>query len=172
MKQNRIINIADAKLANNGDGRDFLAKIARMGPSLGSTGLGCTLTVLPPGKRAYPFHRHHVIDEMFYVLDGKGTCRIGEESLPVRAGDLIAAPAGAEPHQIVNTSDKDLRYLAFSTIGSVDICEYPDSGKMAAAAGVRNADFTTATFKTMGRVQPAGYFEGEVEKEAQHANQN
>lgn len=57
MTQNRILNNADAKLADNGDGKDFMAKIARMGPALGSTGLGCTLTVLPPGKRAYPFHR-------------------------------------------------------------------------------------------------------------------
>jgi uncharacterized cupin superfamily protein len=162
MEPKRIMNLEKAKLADNGDGKHFVAKIARLAPALGSTGLGCTLTVLPPGKRAYPFHRHHVIDEMFYVLEGEGTCRIGEESLPVRAGDLIAAPAGAEPHQIVNTSAKDLRYLAFSTIGSVDICEYPDSGKMAAAAGIRNADFTTATFKAMGRVQPAGYFEGEA----------
>jgi len=169
MNHKRILNIADAKLADNGDGKDFAAKIGRLGPALGSTGLGCTLTVLPPGKRAYPFHRHHVIDEMFYVLEGRGTCRIGGESLPAREGDLIASPAGTEPHQIVNTSDKDLRYLAFSTIGSVDICEYPDSGKMAAAAGIRNADFTTATFKAMGRVQPAGYFEGEAPKESQPA---
>lgn len=162
MQHKRILNIADAKLADNGDGKDFVAKIARMGPALGSTGLGCTLTVLPPGKRAYPFHRHHVIDEMFYMLEGEGTCRIGEESFPVKAGDLIASPAGAEPHQIVNTSGKDIKYLGFSTIGAVDICEYPDSGKIAAAAGIKNADFTTATFKAMGRVQPAGYFDGEA----------
>ena len=165
MQQKRILNLAEATLADNGDGKDFVAKIARLGPALGSTGLGCTLTVLPPGKRAYPFHRHHVIDEMFFVLEGEGTCRIGEASLPIKAGDLVASPAGTEPHQIVNTSGKDLRYLGFSTIGSVDICEYPDSGKIAAAAGIRNADFTTATFKAMGRVQPAGYFDGEAPKE-------
>jgi uncharacterized cupin superfamily protein len=96
-----------------------------------------------------------------YIIDGEGTYRIGEESFSVRSGDLIAAPAGAEAHQIINSSSIDLRYLAFSTLGSVDIVEYPDSGKMAAAAGIRNADFSTATYKTLGRVQPAGYFEGE-----------
>jgi hypothetical protein len=47
------------------------------------------------------------------------------------------------------------RYLSFSTLGSVDMVEYPDSGKM--AAGIRNADFSTATYKAMGHVQPAGY---------------
>jgi uncharacterized cupin superfamily protein len=117
--------------------------------------------IVPPGKRAYPFHRHHVIDEMFYVLSGEGHCRIGEEILPVRAGDLIAAPAGMEAHQLVNTSSADLRYLSFSTLGGADIIDYPDSGKVAAAAGVKNADLSTATIKVMGRVAPADYFDGE-----------
>ena len=123
------------------------------------------LTVVPPGKRAFPFHRHHVIDELFYVVEGKGTCRIGDPSFPVRAGDLIAAPAGAEAQQIVNSSNGELRYLTFSTLGAVDIVECPDFGKMAAAAGIRNADFSTATYKTMGRVQPAGYIDGEATKD-------
>jgi uncharacterized cupin superfamily protein len=165
MSQRRIINIADVALADNGDGKDFVARIGRVGAGLGSTGIGCMLTVVPPGKRAFPFHRHHVIDELFYIIEGEGTCRIGDASFPVRAGDLIAAPAGAEAHQIVNSSESDLRYLALSTLGSVDIVEYPDSGKMAAAAGIRNADFSTATYKTMGRVQPAGYFDGEGRKD-------
>jgi uncharacterized cupin superfamily protein len=120
------------------------------------------VTVVPPGKRAFPFHRHHVIDELFYILEGEGTCRIGDRTYPVRAGDLIASPAGTEAHQLVNSSNRELRYLSFSTLGSVDIVEYPDSGKMAAAAGISNADFSTATYKALGRVQPAGYFDGET----------
>jgi uncharacterized cupin superfamily protein len=164
MAERRIIHLSEIELGDTGDGKDFVAKVGRIGPLLGSKGLGCTLTVVPPGKRAYPFHRHHVIDEMFYVIEGAGECRIGEASFAIRAGDLIASPAGTEAHQIVNTSEKELRYLAFSTIGAVDICEYPDSGKMAAAAGIRDADFKTATFVAMGRVQPAGYFDGETPK--------
>ncbi len=162
MDQRRIINISDVPLTDNGDGKNFVARIGRAGPALGSKGIGCMVTVVPPGKRAFPFHRHHVIDELFYIVEGEGTCRIGEKSYPVCAGDLIASPAGTEAHQLVNSSDRDLRYLSFSTLGSVDIVEYPDSGKMAAAAGISNADFSTATYKTLGRVQPAGYFDGET----------
>ena len=55
----------------------------------------------------------------------------------------------------------DLRFLAISTLGEADIVEYPDTGKIAAAAGIRNADFRTATFKALGRVQPAEYWDGE-----------
>ena len=116
---------------------------------------------MPPGKRAWPFHRHHVADELFYILSGSGEVRLDGETKLVRAGDLIGNPAGAEAHQIANTGSQELRYLAFSNIESVDVIEYPDSGKIAAAAGIRNADFTTATIAKLGHLQDAGYFDGE-----------
>jgi uncharacterized cupin superfamily protein len=157
----RIINLDQAPLKDNGDGKDFQAQIAKLGPLIGSPELGCTLVVLAPGKRAWPHHRHHVNHELFYVLSGQGEVRLNDERKPIRAGDLIAAPAGAEAHQIVNSSDGELRYLAIGTTGSVDILEYPDSGKVAYAAGIKNADFKTATIQGLGRLQPAGYFDGE-----------
>jgi uncharacterized cupin superfamily protein len=116
---------------------------------------------VPPGKRAYPFHRHHVFTELFFVLSGNGEVRLDERTLPIRAGDVIASPPGAEAHQIVNTGQDELRYLAISDMDTVDVIDYPDSGKMGVAAGVRNGDLSTATYKVMGRVTPADYFEGE-----------
>ncbi len=156
-----IINIDDAPLRDNGDGKLFVAKIGRVGPDIGMSGLGCTVTIIPPGKRAFPFHRHHVIDEVFFIVSGRGEYRLGDQRLPLKAGDIVGAPAGGEAHQIINTGSEDLRFLALSTIGSADIVEYPDTGKVAAAAGIKNADFKTATFKGLGHLQPAGYFEGE-----------
>jgi uncharacterized cupin superfamily protein len=158
----RIVQLDEIPLNDIGNGKSFVAKVGRAGPLLGSTGLGCSLTIVPPGKRAYPFHRHHVIHEMFYVLSGEGEVRIGKERKPIRAGALIASPAGGEAHQIVNTSSGELRYLAFSTIGEVDLCEYPDSAKVAGAAGIKNADFKTATIKFLARPDAGlGYYDGE-----------
>jgi uncharacterized cupin superfamily protein len=74
---------------------------------------------------------------------------------------LVGAPAGGEAHQIVNTGSEELRYLAFSTVGSVDLVDYPDSGKIAVAAGIKNADFKTATYAKVGRMQAADYYDGE-----------
>lgn len=157
----RIVNIADLELQDNGNGKSFQAKVGRAGPLLGLTSIGCALIVVPPGKRAYPHHRHHVGSELFYILSGSGEVRLDDETRPIREGDLVGNPPGAEAHQIVNTGKDELRYLAFSDVGAVDVIEYPDSGKIAAAAGIKNADFRTATFKALGHVKPADYFEGE-----------
>jgi uncharacterized cupin superfamily protein len=118
-----VINIADVPLRDQIQGEAFEAKIGRAGPLLDSTGLGCSLHVLAPGKRAHPFHRHHVIHEMFYVLSGTGELRYGEKHYPLREGDIVACPAGREAHQFINTGETDLRFLAFSTKGEVDVVD-------------------------------------------------
>jgi len=156
-----IVNLADVPLQDFGKGEKFAAKIARIAPMVGSTGVGCMLTVVPPGKRAFPFHRHHVIHELFFVLSGTGEYRLGDKRHPLKAGDVIAAPAGGEAHQIINAGSDELRYLGLSTLGEVDVVDYPDSGKMAVAAGIRNADFTTASYRGLGRIDPADYWDGE-----------
>jgi hypothetical protein len=44
---------------------------------------------------------------------------------------------------------------ATSTGGGVDVVDYPDSKKIAVAAGIKNADFKTATYVGLGRLAPA-----------------
>ncbi len=162
MADKPIVNIADLPLTESGHGDRFLVKRNRIGPTLGLINLGCTLHVVPPGKRAFPFHAHHVADELFFIVAGAGECRYGNETFPIRAGDIIGAPAGKTAHQIINTGTDDLRYLGVSTIGSVDVVEYPDSQKFAVAAGVKNADFKTATFVHLARTEkPLDYWDGE-----------
>jgi uncharacterized cupin superfamily protein len=80
----------------------------------------------------------------------------------VRAGDIIAAPAGGEAHQLINTGLDELRYLSLSTLGEVDVVDYPDSGKLAVAAGIKNVDMSTATYRAVGRVAAADYWDGEA----------
>lgn len=107
---------------------------APLGDRLGLSLIGCNLTVVPPGKAAYPFHSHLANDELFVILEGSGELRLGPQRHPVRAGDVVGCPKGdaASAHQIVNTGATDLRYLSLSSTISPEICEYPDSGKVAA----------------------------------------
>jgi uncharacterized cupin superfamily protein len=97
--------------------------------------LGIGIDIVPPGKRACPYHFHHAQEEMFVILEGTGTLRVAGELLPLRAGDVVFIPPGPEyPHHILNTSDAPLKYLSISTRESPEICEYPDSGKYLAYA--------------------------------------
>jgi uncharacterized cupin superfamily protein len=156
-----VMNIADVPMVERGNAKKFAVKWARVGPLLGLESLGCAVHVVPPGKRAFPFHRHHVMDELFFIVSGSGEYRFGDETFPLRAGDLVSAPAGGKAHQIINTGSQELRYLGISSMSSVDVVEYPDSKKVAMAAGVKNADFKTATYVGMGRLTPADYYDGE-----------
>jgi uncharacterized cupin superfamily protein len=161
MTERPVINVADVPLNERGNGKQFAVKWGRAGPLLGLAGLGCAVHVVPPGKKAFPFHRHHVMDELFYIVSGQGEYRYGDETFPVRAGDLVGAPAGTKAHQLINAGADDLRYLGISTMGGVDLVDYPDSDKIAVAAGIKNADFKTATYAGVGRLQRADYFDGE-----------
>jgi uncharacterized cupin superfamily protein len=132
------------------------AVLGRIGPKIGARKLGYSITVLPAGKRAFPFHSHRVNEEMFFILEGEGEVRIGDQTYPIRKGDFIAHPPGGPEtaHQIVNTSKNELRYLAVSTMELPEIADYPDSNKF----GVMAAD----GFRFLGRVdQSLNYWDGE-----------
>ena len=103
-----------------------------VGPRQGLAGrkIGCSIDVVPPGKRACPYHFHYAQEELFIVIDGEGTLRVAGEMVPIRRGDVISIPPGADyPHQIVNTSTAPLKYLSLSTREFPEVCEYPDSAK-------------------------------------------
>lgn len=94
--------------------------------------LGAGYDVLAPGKRSCPYHLHHAQEEMFVILEGHGTLRVAGEMVPVSAGDVVFIPPGPEyPHQFINSSDAPMRYLSISTQERPELCEYPDSGKVA-----------------------------------------
>ncbi len=161
MTQKPVVNIADVPLMDRGHGEKFAVRWGRAGPLLRLEGLGCAVHVVPPGKRAFPFHRHHVMDELFFIVSGEGEYRYGEDTFPLRTGDIVAAPAGTKAHQIINTGATELRYLGISSGGGVDLVDYPDSGKIAVAAGIKNGDFKTATYAGVGRMVRADYWDGE-----------
>jgi uncharacterized cupin superfamily protein len=104
---------------------------ADIGRRIGARKLGYNLTVIDPGKAAYPAHSHRINEEMFLILEGVGELRLGEERYPVRGGDIIACPPGGPEtaHQIRNTEDFPLKVLSVSTAEPVDIVDYPDSNK-------------------------------------------
>ncbi len=140
-------------------------RMGPIGPRIGARLLGYNITAVAPGKRAFPSHNHRVNEEMFFVLEGQGEVRIGAQTYPIRRGDFIACPPGGKDtaHQIVNTGDSELRYLAVSTKMSPEICDYPESGKFGVLADFgAGPDGKPQVFRFVGRDgQQVPYWEGE-----------
>jgi uncharacterized cupin superfamily protein len=160
-----IVNLAEVPLREGGNGKQYAAKLGRVGSLIGAQKLGCQLHIVPPGKKAFPRHAHHVNEEMFLVLSGEGAYRLGEETYRIREGDVIGAPAGdaSSAHQIVNTGAAELRYLAFSTRLDPEVVEYPDSNKFAVASMVPpDKGLIAAKLVYIGRREGTlDYFDGE-----------
>ena len=64
---------------------------------------------LPPGK-ATTAHFHPATEEIYYILEGRGTVQIGDDRREVGVGDAIAIPPG-QTHTIANTSSETLKFL-------------------------------------------------------------
>ena len=92
--------------------------------------LGVVQTRVSPGKSACPSHTHHLEDEVFFVLSGRGVFRYGDSIQQIKTGDVVSCPAGSFiPHQLANPFDEDLIYLSIGVNDSNEVCTYPDSGK-------------------------------------------
>ena len=162
-----IINIDDLEFSDFGKGEKFHASRAPVSDRIGASKLGYAVVRLKPGKRAWPYHAHYVIEEMFYVLEGEGTLRHADEEHPIRAGDFICSPADPEqPHQIINTSDSDLTYIALSTNDDTDVFLYPDSGKYGAYHSKTRNPRDPGSFIVFSRRETAvDYWDGEADED-------
>ncbi|MEN6450326.1 MAG: cupin domain-containing protein [Thermoguttaceae bacterium] len=63
-----------------------------------------------PSGASTTAHHHVKTEEIYYVLDGNGLMRVGEETAAVGPGDAIAIPPGMS-HTIRNTGSCMLRFL-------------------------------------------------------------
>ena len=156
-----VVNLNElSDFTSNDDGK-YGESYAPVSDKIGAKNLSYSLTIVPPGKRVCPFHNHHVIEEMFLIIEGQGTLRFGNQEYPIKANDVIACPPGGQEvaHQIINSSDKPLKYFCLSNTPSADIVEYPDSDKT--LSYVTSAD-GQKKFRHISRLKDAvDYYDGE-----------
>jgi uncharacterized cupin superfamily protein len=123
-----------------------------LGRAAGSRRSGLQHVTVAPGALSAPPHCHSAEEELFVVLDGDGEVLLdGEPPTPVRAGTVVARPAGTGVAHAFRAGDAGLVLLAYGTREPADICFYPRSGKLR----VRGVG---ATF----RVQRVDYWDGEA----------
>ena len=100
----------------------------RLAPSAGLTLLGASHVVLEPGAYSSQRHWHSAQDELVVMLAGEAVLIEDGGETPVRAGDVLAWPAGVENgHRVHNRSNEDCVFVAISGGDrDADSGEYPD----------------------------------------------
>ncbi len=92
----------------------------------GSENLGARLWRLPPGS-ANTLHKHIRSEEFYFVLEGTGRMRVGEETLTVpRHGGVLVGPDALR--QVFNDTDADALWLI---IGAPEELEFLQGSKSA-----------------------------------------
>ncbi len=129
-------------------GRRYRAR--RLGVAAGGVTSGLRHLAIAPGENGYPRHCHSAEEELFVILGGSGTVRVGDEEAPVRAGHVLARPAGTGLAHSFRAGPEGLECLAYGQRDTNDIVYYPDSRKVSfAGIGV------------IGRIEPLDYWDGE-----------
>jgi uncharacterized cupin superfamily protein len=129
---NNIVNLDEIPLKEGEMGSNYQWRASgSLSQAVGAKKLGFHLEDLLPGKYSCPYHFHHAEEELFLVMDGAAMLRQNGKFREVKKGDLIFFQTGPEgAHQFYNHTDKPFRFLALSTMEDLEVCEYPDSGKI------------------------------------------
>ena len=71
-------------------------------------------TVVQPGFPGPPPHTHERLHDMFYVLEGTLTMRLGDETIELAEGGFVCVPPGVV-HTFSNPGPTSVRLLNFNT---------------------------------------------------------
>lgn len=92
----------------------------------GSENLGARLWRLPPGS-ANTLHKHIRAEEFYFVLEGVGRMRVGEETLTVpRYGGVLVGPD--ELRQVFNDTDEEVLWLIIGAPEELELLNGGGSG--------------------------------------------
>ena len=127
----------------------------------GSAKSGLNVVTVGAGKLPAPAHCHSAEEEIFVVLEGDGTLELvpsprardrghEEEHVPIRAGHVVARPAGTQISHAFRGGDNGMKVLMYGWRSTNDITYYPRSNKI----GFRGVGLMT-------RLEPLDYWDGE-----------
>ena len=142
---------------------DFGGIAKRIGAAGGARKSGLNRIALPANEEGAPPHCHSADEEVFVVVEGDGTLELWgppkpdsapatepRETHPLRAGHVVARPAGTRIAHCLRSGGDGLTYLAYGTKDPNDICYYPRSNKI-----------FWRGLGLIARLEPLDYFDGE-----------
>ena len=102
-----VINRSNARVINTRHGSEIRPLIDRTTSEI----TRCSLAeeTLPPGCAVTP-HHHREIEEIYYILSGRGVMSVGGEKREVAAGDAIYVPRESS-HTLENTGAEPIKLL-------------------------------------------------------------
>jgi uncharacterized cupin superfamily protein len=128
-----VVNVSEVE-ASERDTATIGRRVRDLGAAAGSDRTGLRHAEVFPGKLNAPPHCHSAEDEIFVVLDGYGHLLLWEKGgvaeHPLRAGSVIARPAGSGVAHALRAGDGGLTALLYGTRDPRDVCFYPRSGKV------------------------------------------
>ncbi len=89
----------------------------------GDVNVSFFLVESPPGGGAR-LH-HHPYEEVFVTLEGEATFTVGDDTIEVRAGQIVVAPAGVA-HKFVNSGSGTLRQVDIHPSGRIQQDDIPE----------------------------------------------
>jgi uncharacterized cupin superfamily protein len=158
-----IVAIDDVPGAERDRG-EFGATIRNVGVALGSKSTGMRHATIAPGRLNAPPHCHSAEEEMFVVLDGDGTLLLYDldgvvtEEHAVRAGHVVARPAGTGIAHAFRAGGGGMTVLSYGERKGEDVGFYPRSQKLA----IRGFGGSGVLGGVVFRVQRADYWDGEA----------
>ena len=156
------VNLFAGELAPGSTRDGYAHRERELGRLLGATGWGGTIYELRPGERICPYHWHVAEEEWLLVIAGEPVLRRPDGEQPLRAWDVVVfrrGPGGA--HEVRNDSGESVRVLMMSTLSMqsrLEICFYPDSGKI--GAGFTDEDGNVRVLRNRPE-NNLDYFDGE-----------
>jgi mannose-6-phosphate isomerase-like protein (cupin superfamily) len=102
-----VVNRARAKIIKTRHGSEIRPLIDRTTSGISQ----CSLAeeILLPGQTVAP-HHHGQIEEIYYIVEGRGVMIVGNEECTVAAGDAVFVPRNHR-HTLTNNGAEPLRLL-------------------------------------------------------------
>ncbi|HEX9455235.1 MAG TPA: cupin domain-containing protein [Candidatus Binatia bacterium] len=100
-----------------------------LGDAAGLKNLEVHMMTVAPGEKSAEYHCHRYEDEAIYVLSGRGTSVIGDETFKIAPGDFIGFPGGGPAHETINDGNEPLVCLVIGQRLAQDVVDYPRAGK-------------------------------------------
>lgn len=103
----------------------------RLSQLVDSNNLMFDMRQLNPDEYSFPYHFHRHAEELIMITSGCMTLRTEEGFEVMTIGDIVFFEMGKSgAHQFHNHTSEPCTYLDIRTFLGVDVCEYPDTGKV------------------------------------------